>query len=140
MFGASQLPGHVVGLFLETPGPAVRLLGLIGVPTGFHPAQDALLIDDQKLMGDVNLDTRPGHLETEPRIEQRSRMKLGGEVAGPLVDERLHGCREEDLGPQPRLEAIPAGGPVSGLLPRVWTCRPWPAPAAGAGQRRGRRS
>src|ERR1700733_13878252 len=127
MFAASQLPRHVVRLVLETPGPAVLAGCGVLVPRRFHPAQDAFLVDGQKLMGDVNLDTGPRHFEAEPGIEQRPRSKLGGEVAAPLVDERLHRRPEEDLGPQPSLQGVPAGLPISGLIRARagWACRAW---------------
>ena len=78
MFAASQLPGHIVRLVLETLGPAVLAGRRILIPMGFHPAQDAFLVDGQKLIGDVNLDTVVRHFEAKPGIEQRPRSKLGG--------------------------------------------------------------
>src|SRR5277367_2139296 len=127
MFAASKLPGHVVRLVLESLGPTVLAGRGILIPLGFHPAQDAFLVDGQKLMGHVNLDTGPRHLEAEPGIEQGPRSKLGGEVAASLVDERLHRRPEEDLGPQPSLQGIPAGLPISGLIRARagWACRAW---------------
>ena len=81
MFTASQLPGHVVRLVLKTLGPAVLAGRGVLIPMVFHPAQDTLQVDGQKLIGDVNLDTGPRHFEAKPGIEQRPRSTLGGEVA-----------------------------------------------------------